>query len=725
MRRISLLVSLLLLVLGITPSSAQNQPRQAIPVRCVNIAGTAFEACGGGGGGGGGAVTTDPDDGSIAAAQTNDNGNALNNMYNGAVWIRMSGDATNGLDVDVTRLPALPAGTNVIGHVIVDSGGGGGTQFAEDTASQNGDIGSIALVRRTLTPANTSGADGDLEYLQINAGRLWTSATIDAALPTGTNVIGHVINDAGSAVIGHVIVDTTSTSTVTQATGTNLHTVIDSGSITCGNCSGTGVAVNEDVASANADPGTPSYAVRKATPGNTSSADGDYEALQINAGRLWTSSTIDAALPTGSNVIGHVIVDSGGGGGTQFAEDVASAGADVGTVANVVRSDTLGSTTSATGDYTPMKSTSTGALWISPADSAGTAITDTTAHAIKVLFVDPSGTAGTLASDVTEDAASASDPTGPQLMIRRRDTPVSNEVSAEGDNIAVNGDAYGAIYVNCRANCSGGTQYAEDAVAASGDTGTLILAVRRNTAVNSTSADGDNEALELDANGKLWTNAELTVALPSGSNTIGAVNIAAAQTLATVTAVTTVSTVTSLSQLGGVALPIEDAAETAAGVGIYAMSVRRDTPASSAGTAGDNATLNTDANGYQWTRNADPCTALPKVYVPFSISSATTTQLVAASASNFNYICSINVVASAAENVALIEDDTAACASPTAGMAGGVTAATGWNLAANGGLAHGDGVATVFKSAASNRYSCLITSSTAQLSGTISYVQAP
>lgn len=62
----------------------------------------------------------------------------------------------------------------------------------------------------------------------------------------------------------------------------------------------------------------------------------------------------------------------------------------------------------------------------------------------------------------------------------------------------------------------------------------------------------------------------------------------------------TVSTVTSLSQLGGVALPIEDAAETAGGVGIYAMGVRRDTRASSASTTGDNTMASYDATGGLW-----------------------------------------------------------------------------------------------------------------------------
>jgi hypothetical protein len=49
-------------------------------------------------------------------------------------------------------------------------------------------------------------------------------------------------------------------------------------------------------------------AVRKATPANTSDTDGDYEMLQMSAGRLWTSTTVDAALPSGTNNIGDVDV---------------------------------------------------------------------------------------------------------------------------------------------------------------------------------------------------------------------------------------------------------------------------------------------------------------------------------------------------------------------------------------------------------------------------------
>jgi len=52
------------------------------------------------------------------------------------------------------------------------------------------------------------------------------------------------------------------------------------------------IAKAEDSASADADVGVPAMAIRKATPTNTSGTDGDYEMLQISAGRLWTNSLL-------------------------------------------------------------------------------------------------------------------------------------------------------------------------------------------------------------------------------------------------------------------------------------------------------------------------------------------------------------------------------------------------------------------------------------------------
>lgn len=106
-----------------------------------------------------------------------------NMMYNGTTWDRMRGDTTNGLDVDVTRV----SGTVTVANTTLE-----GAVRAEDAASADGHTGIGALAVRKATPADTSGADGDYEFLQMKSGRLWASATIDAALPAGNNNIGDV-----------------------------------------------------------------------------------------------------------------------------------------------------------------------------------------------------------------------------------------------------------------------------------------------------------------------------------------------------------------------------------------------------------------------------------------------------------------------------------------------------------------------------------------------------
>lgn len=90
---------------------------------------------------------------------------------------------------------------------------------------------------------------------------------------------------------------------------------------------------------------------------------------------------------------------------------------------------------------------------------------------------------------------------------------------------------------------------------------------------------------------------------------------------------------------------VEDAAETAAnpllGVGL----VRRDTPASSAGTTGDNATFNSDATGNLWTHAVYDGPAIGIGATQFgaittAMTGTTSTQVIAAVASNYLYITS-------------------------------------------------------------------------------------
>lgn len=80
--------------------------------------------------------------------------------------------------------------------------------------------GTISLPTGAATEATLSSLNS--KVVVVNTG----AVTISAALPAGTNLIGHVIADSGSttAVTGNV--------TVVQPTGTNLHAVIDSGAVT-------------------------------------------------------------------------------------------------------------------------------------------------------------------------------------------------------------------------------------------------------------------------------------------------------------------------------------------------------------------------------------------------------------------------------------------------------------------------------------------------------------
>ena len=200
-----------------------------------------------------------------------------------------------------------------------------------------------------------------------------------AALPAGSNVIGHVIADSGSttAVTGNV--------TAVQATGTNLHTVVDSGSITANagtnlntsalQLDATGAALNlaqGSTTSGQTGPliqtatttGAPTYTTAKTNPLSTTTAgalrvDGSaatqpvsgafWQATQPvsgtvaatqsgtwNIGTVTTLTGITNALPAGTNVIGHVIADSGSTTavtGTVTVSGTVTANAGTGTLA--------------------------------------------------------------------------------------------------------------------------------------------------------------------------------------------------------------------------------------------------------------------------------------------------------------------------------------------------------------------------------------------------------
>lgn len=119
---------------------------------------------------------------------------------------------------------------------------------------------------------------------------------------------------------------------------------------------------------------------------------------------------------------------------------------------------------------------------------------------------------------------------------------------------------------------------------------------------------------------------------------------------------------------------------------------------------------------------ADPCSTAPKIKV--AISQTANAKLITGVAGSKIYVCHFHIVTTLANNVAIVEGTGATCGTGTAGIAGGTTAATGWNLAANAIMNLGNGMAGVLQAdAAAGDDVCLLQSAATQVSGTIIYVR--
>ena len=178
--------------------------------------------------------------------------------------------------------------------IVLNAGAGGDTVAADDIAGTKYQIAKIAhgaLDSATLVSTSSG--------LPVQQQGTWTVDASGATVPvsgplTDTQLRASAVPVSLAAVPSHA---------VTNAGTFAVQATVGAGAATIGKA--------EDAASADADVGVPAMAVRKATPANTSGLDGDYEMLQMSAGRLWTSATVDAALPAGTNAIGKLAANSG------------------------------------------------------------------------------------------------------------------------------------------------------------------------------------------------------------------------------------------------------------------------------------------------------------------------------------------------------------------------------------------------------------------------------
>ena len=101
----------------------------------------------------------------------------------------------------------------------------------------------------------------------------------------------------------------------------------------------------EDQAHVSGDVGVEMLAVRTDTPANRSGTDGDYEPLQVSAGRLWCSTTV-TAISAGTNIIGKAGIDQTTPGTTNAVAPIsgqAGVAGGAGAVAATVQRMTLAS----------------------------------------------------------------------------------------------------------------------------------------------------------------------------------------------------------------------------------------------------------------------------------------------------------------------------------------------------------------------------------------------
>lgn len=202
-------------------------------------------------------------------------------------------------------------GTNLQLPRAFDTDAGAGTQYTMGVSLRKASSGGSVEAGTSSDPLRTDPTGTTTQPVSL------TSTTITgtvASTQSGTWTVqpGNTANTTAWKVDGSAVTQPVS-GTVTANAGSGTFTT--SGTVTA---AATSIGKAEDVASADADVGVPAFAVRKATPANTSGTDGDYEALQMSAGRLWTSSTIDAALPAGSAVIGKVSIDQATPGTTNL-----------------------------------------------------------------------------------------------------------------------------------------------------------------------------------------------------------------------------------------------------------------------------------------------------------------------------------------------------------------------------------------------------------------------
>ncbi|MHA1949699.1 MAG: hypothetical protein ACW987_07490 [Candidatus Thorarchaeota archaeon] len=417
-------------------------------------------------------------------------------------------------------------------QVVADAGGAlqvldVGSSYDEDSVHTSGDSGSFVLAVRNDTLAALAGTDGDYAPFQVNAsGALYVDVS-NASITVDDGGGSITIDDGG----GSITVDGTLTTNYEYAED-SVHTSADIGAFV--------LAVRNDA-------------------GTALAADGDYIPLSTDAsGDLRVSGTFMA--------------------GNEYAEDSVHTSGDTGGFVLSVRNDTLASLVDTDGDYAPFQVDALGALYVNVSDSN---------------------------YEYAEDSVHTTADVGAFVLAVRNDAGTAL-AGTDGDYIPFSTDASGALRVT-----GGTTAYAEDSVHTTGDSGNFVLAVRNDTLASLVDTDGDYAPFQVDALGALYVNVDsINLSSEYAEDSVhttadtGQFVLAVRNDAGTALAGTdgdyipfTTDSSGALRVTGGTTAYAEDSVHTTGDSGNFVLAVRNDTLASLVDTDGDYAPFQVDALG--------------------------------------------------------------------------------------------------------------------------------
>lgn len=416
--------------------------------------------------------------------------------------IPLSGDLTNGLDVDVTRV--------------------GGTVSIQEAS---------ALDVSAATVTVDLGANNDV----INAGTF--AVQEDGAALTALQLIDDAVytddDDWTDTTSKHLLVGGVYQSTEQTITDGDVGPLeVDSNgrlkvSIEVDNAGiGGGTQYAEDAVHSTGDTGTVALAVRNDTLAALAGTDGDYAVLQVDAdGALYcTISSIagaqvdDAAFTPGTDSVSMI--------GCSFDDTMPDSvdEGDGGAVRMSARREMYVQLRDAAGNERGLNIDANNDIGVTNAGLTELAAAINSSQLDINIASDSVGIGG--GTQYTEDAAAAANPVGNAQILVRTDTPAT-QTTTDGDNVAQRGTNYGAAYVQVVDSSgnyidtfggSGGTAAADDADFTAGTTqGTPAMGVYESVPTSVT--DGDlgtvgitvNRALKVELNDALTPNGDSMV----------------------------------------------------------------------------------------------------------------------------------------------------------------------------------------------------------------------